>query len=288
VFITFLSDFGLEDDFVGTCHGVMKRIVPEVEIIDITHGIEPQQVLQGAFVLANTLPYMPAGVHLAVVDPGVGSDRRGIVLHAADRTFVGPDNGLLLPAADQLGEVTGAWELANPAYRLEPVSFTFHGRDVFAPAAAHLANGLDPAELGPSLDPSELVRLPLPEPVMGESWARAHVLIVDRFGNVQLNLTRAHLEQLGIVPGSRVELELALERYYAVADVRGHAPRRDPCLRGRVRERRRCHQGGQRRRDALRQTRRRVAGTPKVVVLAICVVLRPSPPPKAPNTARPR
>jgi S-adenosylmethionine hydrolase len=217
VFITFLSDFGLEDDFVGTCHGVMKRIVPEVEIIDITHGIEPQQVLQGAFVLLNTLPYMPAGVHLAVVDPGVGSDRRGIVLHAADRTFVGPDNGLLLPAADQLGEVTGAWELANPAYRLEPVSFTFHGRDVFAPAAAHLANGLDPAELGPSLDPSELVRLPLPEPVMGESWARAHVLIVDRFGNVQLNLTRAHLEQLGIVPGSRVELELALERYYAVA-----------------------------------------------------------------------
>jgi len=218
VFITFLSDFGLQDDFVGTCHGVIKRIAPEVEILDITHGIEPQQVLQGAFVLANTLPYMPSGVHLAVVDPGVGSSRRGIVLRSADeRTFVGPDNGLLLPAAEQLGEVTGAWELANPAYRLDPVSFTFHGRDVFAPAAAYLANGLDTAELGPQLEPSELVRLPLPEAVMGESWVRAHVLVVDRFGNVQLNLTRAHLEQLGIEPGSRVELELALERYYAVA-----------------------------------------------------------------------
>ena len=218
VFVTFLSDFGLQDDFVGTCHGVIKRIAPEVEILDITHGIERQQVLQGAFVLANTLPYMPAGVHLAVVDPGVGSDRRSIAVRGANsRTFVGPDNGLLLPAAEQLGEVTGAWELANPAYRLDPVSFTFHGRDVFAPAAAHLANGLDPAELGPEIDPSDLVRLPLPEAVMGESWARAHVLVVDRFGNMQLNLTRAHLEQLSIEPGSRVELELALERYYAVA-----------------------------------------------------------------------
>src|SRR5439155_23581920 len=185
VFITFLSDFGLQDDFVGTCHGVIKRIAPEVEILDITHGIEPQQVLQGAFVLANTLPYMPSGVHLAVVDPGVGSSRRGIVLRSADeRTFVGPDNGLLLPAAEQLGEVTGAWELANPAYRLDPVSFTFHGRDVFAPAAAYLANGLDTAELGPQLEPSELVRLPLPEAVMGESWVRAHVLVVGRFGIV--------------------------------------------------------------------------------------------------------
>ena len=217
MFITFLSDFGLQDDFVGTCHGVMKRIAPAVEIIDITHGIERQQVLQGAFVLANTLPYMPAGVHLAVVDPGVGTDRRGIVISVDERAFVGPDNGLLLPAAERFGEVTGAWELSSSEHRLDPVSFTFHGRDVFAPAAAHLASGLAPAELGSRLDASELVRLDLPEAVVGESWVRAHVLLVDRFGNVQLNLTRAHLEQLGIVPGSRVELELALERYYAVA-----------------------------------------------------------------------
>src|SRR5438093_10443559 len=113
-FITFLTDFGLEDDFVGTCHGVMKGIAPETQIIDITHGIPPQQVLQGALVLANTVPYMPEGVHLAVVDPGVGSDRRCVALRdASGRLYVGPDNGLLLPAADQLGGVAGAGALTN-------------------------------------------------------------------------------------------------------------------------------------------------------------------------------
>ena len=100
-FITFLTDFGLQDDFVGTCHGVMKRIAPEVEIIDMTHGIPPQGVLQGALTLANTLPFMPEGVHLAVVDPGVGSARRPLVLRDANgRVYVGPDNGLLIPAAE--------------------------------------------------------------------------------------------------------------------------------------------------------------------------------------------
>ena len=216
--ITFLTDFGLQDDFVGTCHGVIKRIAPEVEIIDITHGIEPQQVLQGALVLANTLPYMPEGVHLAVVDPGVGTDRRAVVLRGEDgRLYVGPDNGLLVPAAERLGGIVGAFELTNPAYRIDPVSHTFHGRDIFAPAAAHLARGLDPSELGPPLDPVTLVRLDLPEPEIGARRIRGRVLYVDRFGNVQLNLTTGHLEQVGIVPGKRLELELALERYYAVA-----------------------------------------------------------------------
>ena len=101
MFVTFLSDFGLQDDFVGTCHGVIKRIAPDAKVIDITHGIEPQAVLQGALVLANTLPYMPEGVHLAVVDPGVGGDRRGLALRdRGGRIYVGPDNGLLVPAAD--------------------------------------------------------------------------------------------------------------------------------------------------------------------------------------------
>jgi S-adenosyl-L-methionine hydrolase (adenosine-forming) len=99
--ITFLTDFGVADDLVGTCHGVMKRIAPEVEIIDITHGIDPQEILQGALVLRNTLPYMPEGVHLAVVDPGVGTDRKAIALRSRDgRLYVGPDNGLLIPAAE--------------------------------------------------------------------------------------------------------------------------------------------------------------------------------------------
>src|SRR3954447_23981830 len=124
-FITFLTDFGLQDDFVGTCHGVMKRIAPAAEIIDITHGIKPGRVLQGALVLANALPYMPEGVHLAVVDPGVGGPRRALVLRDAEgRLYVGPDNGLLIPAAERFGGIVAAHELANPAYALETVSRT--------------------------------------------------------------------------------------------------------------------------------------------------------------------
>src|SRR5436305_1538186 len=185
-FITFLTDFGLEDDFVGTCHGVMKRIAPEAEVIDITHGIPPQGVLQGSLVLCNTLPYMPAGVHLAVVDPGVGSHRRPLALRTGDgRLLVGPDNGLLVPAADTLGGVDEAHELANPDYALESVSRTFHGRDLFSPAAAHLALDIELSELGPPIAVDALARLDLPQPDLGASRIRSNVLAIDRFGNVQ-------------------------------------------------------------------------------------------------------
>src|SRR5216684_3812706 len=193
-FITFLTDFGLQDDFVGTCHGVIKRIAPEAEIVDLTHGIRPGRILQGALTLANALPYMPPGVHLAVVDPGVGGGRRPLALRDAEgRLYVGPDNGLLLPAAERFGG------------------------DLFSPAAAHLANGVSLAELGPPVDPEALVRLDLPEPEVGPSRIRATVLAVDRFGNVALNLTREHLERASIVPGTRVELVSRGERYFAVA-----------------------------------------------------------------------
>jgi S-adenosylmethionine hydrolase len=216
--ITFLSDFGLQDDFVGTCHGVIAGIAPEARVIDLTHGIPPQHVLQGALVLANTLPYMPAGIHLAVVDPGVGTDRRAIAIRGAGgRLFVGPDNGLLVPAVEKLGGADGAWQLANERFMLRPVSRTFHGRDVFSPAAAHLASGLDPAELGPPVDPSELVRLDLPQPEIGRSSLRATVLYVDRFGNVQLNLTHEEAALAGIAPGAQLELKMPLESYYAIA-----------------------------------------------------------------------
>ena len=217
MFITFLTDFGLQDDFVGTCHGVMKRIAPGVQIIDITHGIPPRQVLQGALVLANTVPYMPEGVHLAVVDPGVGGIRRALALRDGEgRVYVGPDNGLLIPAAERRGGISAAHELTNPAYALEPVSRTFHGRDIFSPAAAHLALGVPLGDLGPPLDPDALVRLDLPEPEIGRNRLRATVLYIDAFGNVQLNLTREHLQRAEVVPGTQVELELARERYYAV------------------------------------------------------------------------
>ena len=217
-FITFLTDFGVQDDFVGTCHGVMKRIAPDVEIIDITHGIAPQAVLQGALTLANTLPFMPEGVHLAVVDPGVGGARRALALRDGQGRFhVGPDNGLLIPAAEKLGGIAEAHELANPKYALESVSRTFHGRDLFSPAAAHLALGIPLQELGPPIDPDALARLDLPQPEVGATRIHSTVLSVDRFGNVQLNLQREHLEKANIVPGTRVELQIGPERYYAVA-----------------------------------------------------------------------
>jgi S-adenosyl-L-methionine hydrolase (adenosine-forming) len=218
VFVTFLTDFGLQDDFVGTCHGVIKTIAPDVQIIDVTHGIAPQHVLQGALVLANTTPYMPMGVHLAVVDPGVGSARRPLALRSGDgRLFVGPDNGLLVPAAERLGGIAAAYELANAQYALESVSRTFHGRDLFAPAAAHLAAGVPLEELGPPLAADALARLDLPEPDVGENRIRATVLYIDRFGNVQLNLTREHLQKAEVLPGTVMEVELSLDRYYAIA-----------------------------------------------------------------------
>ena len=214
--ITFLTDFGLQDDFVGTCHGVMARIAPEVRVIDLTHGISPQAVLQGALVLRNTVPYLPTGIHLAVVDPGVGGERRAVAVRTGDgRVFVGPDNGLLMLAADALG-AEGAWELVDPRFRLAQVSRTFHARDVFAPAAAHIASGVDPGELGPAVDPAELVRVDLPEPEVGRVQISATVLSVDRFGNVATNVRPEHLDALGLEPGGRAEIRFALDRYYAL------------------------------------------------------------------------
>jgi S-adenosylmethionine hydrolase len=216
--ITFLTDFGLQDDFVGTCHGVMKRIAPDTDVIDVTHGIRPGRILQGALVLQNALPYMPVGVHLAVVDPGVGGIRRPLALRDAEGRFhVGPDNGLLLPAAERFGGVVEAHELANPEYALESVSRTFHGRDLFSPAAAHLALGVPLTELGPPIAIDALARLDIPEPEVGQARIRATVLSVDRFGNVALNLTRDHLERASIVPGTRVEIASKGNRYFAVA-----------------------------------------------------------------------
>jgi len=213
--ITFLTDFGLQDDFVGTCHGVIARIAPEARVIDITHGIPPQAILQGALVLRSTMKYMPVGVHLAVVDPGVGGHRRAIGLRTADgRSFVGPDNGLLMLAADELG-IDAAHELSDPGYRLPNVSRTFHARDVFAPAAAHLAAGIAIDQLGPAIEPSELVRIDVPAPSVGKSQISATVVGVDRFGNVATNMQDAHVTGLGVARGDRVEVRLTFERYYA-------------------------------------------------------------------------
>ena len=212
--VTFLTDFGLQDDFVGTCHGVIARIAPDVRVIDLTHGIEPQAVLQGAVVLHNTLPYVPVGVHLGVVDPDVGGNRRAIAVRARDgRTFVGPDNGLLTLAADECGIET-AHEITESEYRLASVSRTFHARDIFAPAAAHLAAGVRVDRLGPPIDPDGLVRIEVPEPNVGRTQLSTTVLVVDRFGNVATNARREHVAALGVGNGAQLEIRLALDRYY--------------------------------------------------------------------------
>jgi hypothetical protein len=160
---------------------------------------------------------MPVGSHLAVVDPGVGGARRPVAVRDREgRFYVGPDNGLLVPAAERAG-IDAVHELANPAYALESISRTFHGRDLFAPAAAHLARGVSVEELGPPLDPDALVRLDLPQPELRPDRIIATILYVDSFGNIALNLTREHVSEVGIVPGTQVELDLAGERVYAVA-----------------------------------------------------------------------
>jgi S-adenosyl-L-methionine hydrolase (adenosine-forming) len=185
-FISFTTDYGLSDGFVAACHGVLARLAPHARVIDVTHLVPPGEVAQGAIVLAQTVPHLPPSVHVAVVDPGVGTARRAVVVATARGLLVGPDNGLLPAAADALGGIERAVLLDDPGWHAPSVSSTFHGRDVFAPVAARLASGEDPAGAGSLVDPDSLVRLPDPVLVRGEGWLEAEVTTVDRFGNVQL------------------------------------------------------------------------------------------------------
>jgi S-adenosylmethionine hydrolase len=203
--ITFLSDYGLEDDFVGVCHAVIASICPEARIIDITHGIARHDVRAGAVVLREALPYLPVGVHLAVVDPDVGGHRRGVALRTGDaRLLVGPDNGLLWPAAEAAGGVVEAVDIDRSSFRLEPVSATFHGRDIFAPVAARLAGGAALADAGEPCDPDQLVELVLPSPFLEDGALVAHVLYIDRFGNVQLDAGHEEVAMSSLRAGQRV------------------------------------------------------------------------------------
>ena len=206
-FITFLTDYGLAAGFVGTCHGVAARIAAHARIVDVAHDIPPQDVRSGALVLAQAIDYLPVAVHVAVVDPGVGTERRGIAVSGRHGFFVGPDNGLLTWAFPP-DDVTGARELANEELFLHPVSRTFHGRDVFMPVAAHLCNGTDPAALGPELDPAGLERLPAPHLAAADGALEAEAQLVDRFGNVQLAARRPDLEAASLAEAGELRLEL--------------------------------------------------------------------------------
>jgi S-adenosyl-L-methionine hydrolase (adenosine-forming) len=207
-FITFLSDYGLDDNFVGVCRGVMAGIAPHARVIDVTHAVAAQDVRQGAMVLAQSVPFMPPGVHLAVVDPAVGTPRGAVGIEAGASMLVGPDNGLLTWAADALGGVKRAHALSHRDYQLPMVSMTFHGRDVFAPAAAHLAAGVDLAAFGPELDPESLERLAPPSSRVDDDHIHGEVVLIDHFGNVALNVSRSELESVGVVLGDRVQVRM--------------------------------------------------------------------------------
>jgi S-adenosyl-L-methionine hydrolase (adenosine-forming) len=214
--ITFLSDYGHADDFVGVCHAVMASIAPQTRVIDITHGIERHDVRSAALALRNALPYCPAGVHVAVVDPGVGSHRRAVALRTADdRLLVGPDNGVLWLAAERFGAAVEAVDIGRSPWRLEPVSATFHGRDVFAPVAAHLAAGRSLGAAGEPIDPATLQTITLPQPRLHDGALLAHAVACDRFGNVGLDATAEELSASGLRPGQPCEIESGGQRFRA-------------------------------------------------------------------------
>jgi S-adenosylmethionine hydrolase len=206
--ISFTTDYGIDDGFVGVCEGVVARITPGVRIVHISHTVPARDVRRGAAILAQAVPYLPPAVHFAVVDPGVGTDRRGVVIVAAEGVLVGPDNGLLVPAAELLGGVRAAYELVEPAYQLSTVSATFHGRDVFAPAAAHLAAGVAPENFGPAVDPATLVRLPEAETIVEQGKLTTEIRYIDAFGNIQLAATGADLDASGATPGTTAHANL--------------------------------------------------------------------------------
>ena len=205
--LTFLSDYGHDDVFVGVCKGVVAGVAPKVQIIDLCHLIAPQDVEAGAHALAAAMPFMPRAVHLAVVDPQHAEHSRGVVVRTKDDSlFVGPDNGVLSHAWEARGGAKAAVEITNQDLWLAQIHATFRGRDVYAPVAAHLALGRPLEDVGPAVKPDELIRLPVRSADVDDDHVHAEIRAIDHFGNVALNLARADLEAAGIVLGDTVEL----------------------------------------------------------------------------------
>jgi S-adenosylmethionine hydrolase len=217
-----LSDFGLRDAYVAEMKAVILTICPGTQIVDVSHQVAKFDVRIGAFVLASAAPYFPKGtVHVAVVDPGVGTERLPIVVETTRSLFVGPDNGLLMLAAEREG-IKHVYAISNEDFMLEPVSGTFHGRDVFAPVAARLAMGHSPAEVGPEI--SDYVVPEYAKPVIKGKTLSGQVLHVDDFGNVITNISAKDMNRINVREGDslRVELEkkaLRLKYYSAYGDV---------------------------------------------------------------------
>jgi S-adenosyl-L-methionine hydrolase (adenosine-forming) len=225
-YLTFLTDYGLDDGFVAACHGVGARLAPHATIIDVTHLVSPGDVRRGAAVLAQTVPYLPTAVHVAVVDPGVGTSRRAIAVAAGESVFVGPDNGLLSWAVTAAGGATRAVSLTNRDLWLAKVTATFHGRDIFMPVAAHLASGTDLMAAGNEIDIADLVSLPAPVSRVHDGTAEGEVLTVDRFGNVQLTITTSDAADIGLKPGDTVLVVIGRHQHLlAYRETFGAVPR---------------------------------------------------------------
>ncbi|HWL45315.1 MAG TPA: SAM-dependent chlorinase/fluorinase [Ilumatobacter sp.] len=225
--VSLLTDYGTTDEFAGVVKAVIRDLAPHVGVIDLTHDIAPFDVRAGALALARCISYVPAGVVVGVVDPGVGTSRRAVAIEVAggEGVLVGPDNGLLAPAVAMAGGAERAVELTNPEYHLVAPGATFAGRDIFAPAAAHLCNGVPLTELGPEVDPGLLlpatVPLPRNETTDGVATVVAEVLWVDRFGNCQLNVGPDDL------PGEwSTHVEVRYHTHSTLADPSGEASRR--------------------------------------------------------------
>lgn len=208
-FISFLTDFG-PDGPAAICRGVMLSIAPEVRIVDIGHSIRKYAIADGAYLMASAVPYFPIGIHVGVVDPGVGTERLPIAIRTArGDVLVGPDNGLLIPAAEKLGGAVEARALENRDLMLPRTSSTFHGRDIFSPVAAHLATGTPFASVGPEVPVGRLVQLAARAPQVADGELRTAVLYVDSFGNVRFAAEPADLAAaIGeLKPGRGIAIE---------------------------------------------------------------------------------
>lgn len=210
--VSFLSDYGLTDEFVGVCKAVVLRAAPSAQIIDVTHGIPPFDVRAGALALARSVQYLPPGIVLAIVDPGVGTNRRAVAVEVENGFLVGPDNGLLAPAVAMLGGASRVVSLTNAEYQLEAPGATFAGRDIFAPAAGYLAAGTPLEALGDLIDPLSLVPGTVPLPRDDDGRTEGEVLWVDRYGNAQLNIDPGDLTALGVEPGGPLEIRCGQDR----------------------------------------------------------------------------
>ena len=213
-YISFLSDFGRDDEFVGVVHGVVAKLSPNVRVLDITHSIRRGDIRAGALALTRAIQYLPEGVILAVVDPGVGTSRRALAAHTTMGVFVGPDNGLLSPAVAMVGGADRIVSIENPEMRIPSVGETFHGRDVFGPAAALLASGeASLADCGPDVAPDEVTPLLLPLPEAEPGSISGMAWWVDRFGNAQTNISPEEMALAGITGEATVTVRIGSTEY---------------------------------------------------------------------------